>query len=89
MQTSGKKTCFQFPECSLPYAKAMQASGKKTCFQFPECSLPYAKIKIKKRNYASNRVEFSPCQSFKNDSFTNISLHLANRQSVGCANFAA
>ncbi len=44
MQTSGKKACFQFPECSLPYAKVMQTSGKKACFQFPECSLPYAKV---------------------------------------------
>ena len=24
MQTSGKKACFQFPECSLSYAKIMQ-----------------------------------------------------------------
>ena len=24
MQTRGKKACFQFPECSLSYAKIMQ-----------------------------------------------------------------
>ena len=44
MQTSGKRTCSQFPECSLSYAKIMQTSGKRTCSQFPECSLSYAKI---------------------------------------------
>ena len=44
MQTSGKKVYFQFPECSLSYAKIMQTRGKKVYFQFPECSLSYAKI---------------------------------------------
>ena len=43
-QTSGKKVYFQFPECSLSYAKITQTSGKKVYFQFPECSLSYAKI---------------------------------------------
>lgn len=44
---SGKKVCFQFPECSLSYAKITQTSGKKFCFQFPKCNLSGAKI-IKK-----------------------------------------
>ena len=43
-QTSGKKACFHFPECSLSYAKIVQTSGMKACFHFPECSLSYAKI---------------------------------------------
>ena len=29
MQTSGKKACFQLPECSLGYAKVMQTIGKR------------------------------------------------------------
>ncbi len=29
-QTSGKKTCFQFPECSLPYAKVIEKCEKHT-----------------------------------------------------------
>ncbi len=44
MQTSGKKACFLFPECSLAYTKLMQTSGKKACFLFPECSLAYTKL---------------------------------------------
>ena len=43
-QTSAMKVYFQFPECSLSYAKITQTSGKKVYFQFPECSLSYAKI---------------------------------------------
>ena len=50
MQTSGKKACFQLPECSLGYAKLMQTSGKKACFQLPECSLGYAKVSISFQN---------------------------------------
>ena len=35
MQTSGKKACFQFPECSLPYAKIRQKIGHtKACGDF-------------------------------------------------------
>ena len=44
MHAGGKRACFQFPECSLPYAKVMPTNGKRACFQFPECSLPYAKV---------------------------------------------
>ena len=44
MQTSGKRACSLFPECSLSYAKIMQTSGKRACSLFPECSLSYAKI---------------------------------------------
>ena len=29
-QTSGKKTRFQFPECSLPYAKVIEKCEKHT-----------------------------------------------------------
>ena len=43
---SGKRTCSQFPECSISYAKIVQTSGKRTCSQFPECSISYAKIII-------------------------------------------
>ena len=36
MQTSGKKACFQFPECSLSYAKIMRgernSKAGKPCF---------------------------------------------------------
>jgi len=42
MQTSAKKACFQFAECSFSYAKKMQTSAKKACFQFVECSFSYA-----------------------------------------------
>ena len=43
-QTSGKKVYFQFPECSLSYAKITQTSAMRTCSQIAECSLSYAKI---------------------------------------------
>ena len=43
MQTSAKKACFQFAECSFSSAKKMQTSAKKACFQFVECSFSYAK----------------------------------------------
>jgi len=46
MQTSAKKACFQFAECSFSYAKKMQTSAKKACFQFAECSFSYAKIRL-------------------------------------------
>ncbi len=42
MQTSAKKACFQFAECSFSSAKKMQTSAKKACFQFVECSFSYA-----------------------------------------------
>ena len=45
MQTSAKKACFQFAECSYSYAKKMQTSAKKACFQFAECSFSYAKVR--------------------------------------------
>ncbi len=32
MQTSGKKTCFQFPECSLSYAKLARIGETITLF---------------------------------------------------------
>ena len=36
MQTGGKKACFQFPECSLSYAKIMRgernSKAGKPCF---------------------------------------------------------
>ena len=43
MQTSAKKACFQFAECSFSSAKKMQTSAKKACFQFAECSFSSAK----------------------------------------------
>ena len=46
MQTSAKKACFQFAECSFSSAKKMQTSGKKACFQFAECSFSSAKIRL-------------------------------------------
>ena len=46
MQTSAKKACFQFAECSFSSAKKMQTSAKKACFQFAECSFSYAKIRL-------------------------------------------
>ena len=46
MQTGGKKACFQFPECSLFYAKIMQTSAMRACSYIAECSLSYAKIVI-------------------------------------------
>ena len=46
MQTSGKKVCFQFAECSFSSAKKMQTSAKKACFQFAECSFSYAKRRL-------------------------------------------
>ena len=46
MQTSAKKACFQFAECSFSSAKKMQTSAKKACFQFAECSFSYAKIRF-------------------------------------------
>ena len=49
-QTSGKRTCSQFPECGLSYTKITQTRGKKVYFQFPECSLSYAKIVQIERN---------------------------------------
>ena len=38
------KYFFDFPECSLSYAKIVQTSGKRACSLFPECSLSYTKI---------------------------------------------
>ena len=46
MQTSAKKACFQFAECSFSSAKKMQTSAKKACFQFVECSFSYAKRRL-------------------------------------------
>ena len=46
MQTSAKKACFQFVECSFSSAKKMQTSAKKACFQFVECSFSSAKIRL-------------------------------------------
>ena len=46
MQTSAKKACFQFAECSFSSAKKMQTSAKKACFQFAECSFSYATIRL-------------------------------------------
>ena len=46
MQTSAKKACFQFAECSFSSAKKMQTSAKKACFQFAECSFSSAKIRL-------------------------------------------
>ena len=46
MQTSAKKACFQFAECSFSYAKKMQTSAKNACFQFAECSFSYAKRRL-------------------------------------------
>jgi hypothetical protein len=46
MQTSAKKACFQFAECSFSSAKEMQTSAKKACFQFAECSFSSAKIRF-------------------------------------------
>ena len=46
MQTSAKKACFQFVECSFSSAKKMQTSAMKACFQFAECSFSYAKIRL-------------------------------------------
>ncbi|RHK08557.1 biotin synthase, partial [Segatella copri] len=38
MQTSAKKACFQFAECSFSSAKKMQTSAKKVLhFNLPEC----------------------------------------------------
>ena len=46
MQTSAKKACFQFAECSFSSAKKMQTRAKKTCFQFAECSFSSTKIRF-------------------------------------------
>ena len=46
MQTSAKKACFQFAECSFSSAKKMQTSAKKACFQLAECSFSYAKLRL-------------------------------------------
>ena len=46
MQTSAKKACFQFAECSFSSAKKMQTSAKKACFQFAECSFSSAKLRL-------------------------------------------
>ena len=46
MQTSAKKACFQFAECSFSSAKKMQTSAKKACFQLAECSFSSAKIRL-------------------------------------------
>ena len=46
MQTSAKKACFQFAECSFSSAKKMQTSAKKACFQFVECSFSYTKRRL-------------------------------------------
>ena len=44
MQTSGKKACFLFPECSLSYTKIMQTSAMRACSCIAECSLSYTKV---------------------------------------------
>ena len=51
MQTSAKKACFQFAECSFSSAKKMQTSAKKACFQFAECSFFFCKDTIFPRNF--------------------------------------
>ena len=49
MQTSAKKACFQFAECSFSSAKKMQTSAKKACFQFAECSFFFCKENANER----------------------------------------
>ena len=55
MQTSAKKACFQFAECSFSSAKKMQTSAKKACFQFSECSFSYAEDTTFPRNFQGFR----------------------------------
>jgi len=55
MQTSAKKACFQFAECSFSYAKKMQTSAKKACFQFAECSFFFCKDTTFPRNFRDFR----------------------------------
>ena len=58
MQTSAKKACFQFAECSFSYAKKMQTSAKKACFQFVECSFSYAEDTTFPRNFQGFREKY-------------------------------
>ena len=55
MQTSAKKACFQFAECSFSSAKKMQTSAKKACFQFAECSFFFCKDTTFPRNFQGFR----------------------------------
>ena len=60
MQTSGKKACFQFPECRLSYTKIMKASAMRACSCIAERILSYTKIQIKIITQASMSTNFYP-----------------------------
>ena len=70
MQTSGKKACFQFPECSLRSAKAMQTSGnanerKESLLSVSRVQLAFCKGNANERKeslLSISRVQLAFCK---------------------------
>ena len=92
MQTRGKRACSYFPECSLPYAKAMQGEcNSKTGKLFlpdlilPNRSLLYAKIIKAVCNVNTITLFFSNQEYIKKHKITVLNVKLSLLQTENYA----
>ena len=61
MQASGKKTCFQFPERSLAYAKVVEKNEYRQCLHAiiaPALAIPSSSTEIRRRIVRCLSVSF-------------------------------